>query len=168
MSTSKSKSKSKEEQKEEQQLPPSGRMNDLLGNYRALQEVLSSLSIESARALHAIGNDISLQQKIRERQYDIPIYIYKVDDDTIPDSLHYQCKSFRDLNEFKKFLEVCVRKFKRDFNITDSFSQDGVWVCGDKFVRVDDPYEPLVSKHTIYRLLPWEFGDNECEITDCP
>jgi hypothetical protein len=71
MSTSKSKSK-----EEQQQLPPSGRMNDLLGNYRALQEVLSSLSIESARALHAIGNDISLQQKIRERQYDIPIYIY--------------------------------------------------------------------------------------------
>ena len=74
------------------------------------------------------------------------LYIYKVNDIKL-----YQCKHFTNLDEFKNYLEACIKNFKRDFNVDE---------VGDTFVRVD---HRRVGKDRIFRLLPWEDGDNECD-----
>ena len=76
------------------------------------------------------------------------LYIYKVKDITLYQS---KCKHFTNLDEFKNYLKACIENFKRDFNVDES---------GDTFVRVNDR---LVGKDRIFRLLPWEDGDNECD-----
>jgi hypothetical protein len=132
----------------EQPQPPSNRMINLLEFvYGTSKEVIPFVSLKEARALRAIG-DKSLQKKIIENQFHHyePIYIYKVKDITL-----YQCKHFTNLNEFKNYLKACIENFKRDFNVDES---------GDTFVRVNDR---LVGKDRIFRLLPWEDGDNECD-----